>query len=98
MDDVTQNSLIGAGLKLGGELLAAGGKALMGLYRSPEEVRTEMLNVTTDFLSYIREGGEMDQRAKAARDATDAAIKAAEDRQAAIARAERDTDPGIKRP
>ncbi len=95
MTDETKNTLIGAGIQLGGALLGIAGKALAGLYRSTEEIRQEMLNATGDFLGYIREGGEMDQRAKAARDATDKAIADAEER---IKRAEEDTDPGKRLP
>lgn len=88
MSDDARNALIGAGIQLGGSLLGIAGKALAGLYRDPEQIREEMLNATGDFLSYIRAGGEMDQRAKAARDATDKAIEDAERRQ------REDTDPG----
>jgi hypothetical protein len=98
LDQEQKNSLIGAGFKLVGELAVIGGKTLMGLYRSSEEIRTEMLNSTGDFLSYIREGGEMDQRAKAAQDATDKAREDAERRQRGNAGArgsrDEDTDPG----
>jgi hypothetical protein len=83
MDDASKQSLIGAGIQLGGAILGIAGKALAGLYRDPEEIRKEMLNTTGDFLSFIRSGGEMDQRAKAARDKTDAAIAEAEKRLAA---------------
>lgn len=103
MTDETKQTLIGAGMQLGGALLGIAGKALAGLYRDPEAIRQEMLNATGDFLSFIREGGEMDQRAATARKATDDAIAAAERRQAGAAEARRtrdeeDTDPGKGQP
>ncbi len=79
MNDDNRNSLIGAGIQLGGSLLGIAGKALAGLYKDPEEIRDEMMLVTNEFSLFVVRGGDMDKRKDAARAKTDAAIAAAED-------------------
>lgn len=92
MSDETKDSLIGAGIQLGGALLGIAGKALAGLYQDPEKIRQEMLATVDDFMRFIAPGGEMDKRRDAARAKTDKAIEEAESKARAL-RAEEITRP-----
>jgi hypothetical protein len=78
VNDDTKSSLLGAGLSLLGDLVGIAGKAIMGAYVSPEQIRADMLAATDRFLGFIAPGGEMDTRRDAARAKTDKAFVDAE--------------------
>ena len=79
MTDDTK-SLIGIGMQAGAELLGIAGKALAGLFRSPEEIRQALLEASNKLAAFVQAGGEMDQRRDAARAKTDKAIAEEEEK------------------
>lgn len=78
MNDSTRDILISASVAAVGELAGIAVKALAGLYKSPEEHRAAMIEVTDRLADFVKDGGGMDQRRDAARKGLDDAIAAEE--------------------